>query len=186
MTAVHTDRSSLVKDAIRDSARRLFTAQGFEATGVRDIAADAGVNPAIVIRHFGSKERLFVMSIDAPAKWRALLEGPLETLGERVTRALLRGQHNGLPIWGAMVRASGRPDIHDHLKRSVVALFAEPLVERLAGPDAELRAHLFAAQLVGIMSALVVYDDEFVMHAPVESVVAHYGRSLQLTLTPSG
>jgi hypothetical protein len=113
-----------------------------------------------------------------------MLEGPLETLGERATRALLRNQRNGLPIWGAMVRASGRADIHEHLKRSVVALFAETLVDRLDGPDAELRAHLFAAQLVGIMSALVVYDDEFVISASVESVVTYYGRSLQLTVTP--
>jgi hypothetical protein len=34
------------------------------------------------------------------------------------------------------------------------------------------------------MSALVVYDDEFVISASVESVVTYYGRSLQLTVTP--
>lgn len=43
---------------IRDTAVRLFGARGFERTSVREIAAEAGVSPALVIHHFGSKEAL--------------------------------------------------------------------------------------------------------------------------------
>ncbi|WP_218926037.1 TetR/AcrR family transcriptional regulator [Xylanimonas oleitrophica] len=42
---------------IRDAAVARFAAEGFGAP-VRAVAADAGVSPALVIHHFGSKERL--------------------------------------------------------------------------------------------------------------------------------
>lgn len=42
---------------IRDAAVRLFGAQGFQV-GVRAIAAAAGVSPALVLHHFGSKDGL--------------------------------------------------------------------------------------------------------------------------------
>ena len=43
---------------IRDAAIARFGAQGFARASVRQIAADAGVSPALVIHHFGSKEAL--------------------------------------------------------------------------------------------------------------------------------
>ncbi len=43
---------------IRDAAVRRFGAEGFARTSVREIAADAGVSPALVIHHFGSKQGL--------------------------------------------------------------------------------------------------------------------------------
>lgn len=43
---------------IRDAAVRLFGTRGYERTSVREIAAEAGVSPALVIHHFGSKDAL--------------------------------------------------------------------------------------------------------------------------------
>ena len=43
---------------IRDSAIVYFGRHGFQSATVRAIAADAGVSPALVIHHFGSKEAL--------------------------------------------------------------------------------------------------------------------------------
>jgi AcrR family transcriptional regulator len=50
------DRTS--RAIIRDTALRLFANQGAEGVTVRQIAAAARVSPALVIRHFGSKEGL--------------------------------------------------------------------------------------------------------------------------------
>lgn len=177
------DRSAATKQAIRDSARKLFTRDGFDTTGIRDIAADADVNPAIVIRHFGSKERLFIESIDTVAAWKKLLDGPIDDLGERVVRGIAAGRRKGLDVFGAFMRASGRPDIRTRLRESTISFFAEPLVAKLDSPDAELRAHLFTAQLIGLMTALAVYDDEYLINASVDDIAKRYGQSLQLTLT---
>jgi AcrR family transcriptional regulator len=43
---------------IRDVALERFGRDGFAGTGVRAIATDAGVSPALVLHHFGSKEGL--------------------------------------------------------------------------------------------------------------------------------
>lgn len=43
---------------IRDSALLLFGRDGYRATSVRDVAADAGVSAGLVIHHFGSKDAL--------------------------------------------------------------------------------------------------------------------------------
>lgn len=177
------DRSADVKDKIRSAAKRLFTADGFDATGIRDIAAEAGVNPAIVIRHFGSKERLFVETIDANSSWSSALEGPLDEIGERLVRAVITGRRNGLQVFGSVVRASGRADVRAHLQSSLAQQFVGPLAARFAGDDAELRAHLFAAQATGLMFALSVYDDEYLISASADGIVEHYGASLQRLAT---
>ncbi|WP_406054478.1 TetR family transcriptional regulator [Kribbella sp. NBC_00889] len=43
---------------IRDRALELFAARGADAVSVRDIAAAAGVSHALVLHHYGSKQRL--------------------------------------------------------------------------------------------------------------------------------
>ena len=182
-TAARPDRSAAVKDKIRAAARHRFAQNGFDATGIRQIAAEAGVNPALVIRHFGSKERLFVETIDANATWANLLGGPLDDLGRRAVRIVLAERTNGLRNFGGIVRASGRADIHESLQHSIATRLAGPLVEVFEGPDARLRAHLFAAQLVGLMVALTVYDDSYLLTAPDEAIIEHYGKSLQRTVT---
>ncbi|MCZ2816331.1 TetR/AcrR family transcriptional regulator [Modestobacter sp. VKM Ac-2984] len=178
------DRSAAVKARIRGSARERFNRDGFEATGIRDIAADAGVNPALVIRHFRSKEHLFIETVGADASWGDVLDGPLDQIGARAVRAILDGHRHGHRAFGAIVRASGRPDIHATLKNSITRQLSEPLEAALPGPDAALRAHLFCAQFIGLMVALSVYDDEYLQTAPAESIIARYGEALQRTLAP--
>ncbi|MBK9605143.1 MAG: TetR family transcriptional regulator [Betaproteobacteria bacterium] len=52
-------KTSVTKEKILDAAEGLFMEHGFEATGLRQITAEAGVNLAAVNYHFGSKEELF-------------------------------------------------------------------------------------------------------------------------------
>src|SRR6186997_3167761 len=51
--------STATKPRILDAAEALFMEHGFEATSLRQITTDAGVNLAAVNYHFGSKEELF-------------------------------------------------------------------------------------------------------------------------------
>ncbi|AEG43020.1 TetR/AcrR family transcriptional regulator [Isoptericola variabilis] len=55
---------------IRDAAVLRFARSGFDAT-VRDIAADAGVSPALVIHHFGSKAKLHAVCDEHVLAWIA-------------------------------------------------------------------------------------------------------------------
>ena len=54
-----TARSQAARDAILTAARRAFATHGFERTTVRGVAADAGVDPSMVIRYYTNKDGLF-------------------------------------------------------------------------------------------------------------------------------
>jgi len=47
------------KKQLLEIAMRLFSEQGFEGTSTREIAEAAGVNEALIFRHFRTKEELF-------------------------------------------------------------------------------------------------------------------------------
>ena len=47
------------KAAILAAARERFGTAGFQAATIRAIAADAGIDPSMVMRYFGSKDQLF-------------------------------------------------------------------------------------------------------------------------------
>ena len=57
------------KEIIIQSAIELFSAQGFEGTSVREIAADADVNVAMINYYFGSKEKLFESVVEYRASF---------------------------------------------------------------------------------------------------------------------
>jgi len=60
-STVHTPQSAgdlTTKARIRDAALARFPAEGFAATTIRSIAADAGVSAGLVVHHFGSKDGL--------------------------------------------------------------------------------------------------------------------------------
>ena len=57
------------KETIIESALQLFSTKGFEGTSVREIAADAGVNVAMINYYFGSKEKLFESVVEYRASF---------------------------------------------------------------------------------------------------------------------
>lgn len=58
------DRSVQTRQRILDEALRLFAARGFEAVGIRDVAAAAGVNHGLIKYHFGDKDRLWREAVE--------------------------------------------------------------------------------------------------------------------------
>jgi AcrR family transcriptional regulator len=54
------------REAILDAARARFAAHGYDGATIRRIAADAGVDPALVHHFFGTKERLFAAAVRLP------------------------------------------------------------------------------------------------------------------------
>jgi AcrR family transcriptional regulator len=58
------------KEALLKSARRLFAKQGYDATSIKEIVDDAGVNISLVSYHFGGKEGLYKACISELALQR--------------------------------------------------------------------------------------------------------------------
>jgi len=53
------DTASPTRDQILDAAERLFGRQGFDPTTIKEIGAEAKLNPALLYYYFGSKEELY-------------------------------------------------------------------------------------------------------------------------------
>jgi len=170
--------------AIRDAAVQLFAEQGYAATSVRDIAGSAGVDPALVIRHFGSKEGLFLDTMRL--EFGDLdLDGPLETLGERLIRSLLDADDHVRGVYLALIRASDAGEISSSLRAAHEEGFVAPLAARLTGEDAALRARLAAALVGGLFYALWVVRDDALLATPHDELAHRYGSVMQGLLTPS-
>jgi AcrR family transcriptional regulator len=76
--------------AILTAARQEFATKGFQGATLRSIAAVAGVDVALLSHYFGNKDGLFAATLELPPgmsrAFAAVLTGPPEGLGERVTR----------------------------------------------------------------------------------------------------
>ena len=78
MTEQATERPVGTREAILDSAERLFAERGFAGTSVRDIVRDSDSSPPSLYHFFGSKENLLVELVtDRYDRYCAALEGAL-------------------------------------------------------------------------------------------------------------
>jgi len=172
------------RDRIREAARRLFPEHGYTGTSVRDIATAAGVDPALVIRYFGSKEGLFLEAMELEFELAPVLDGPLDTLGPRLVRAVLSGADEIRSVYLALLRASEAGDVTSKLRRAHEEDFVGPLRERLDGADADLRARMIAALVGGLLYSAWVVGDEVLVGRDVDDVATRFGALVQELLTP--
>jgi AcrR family transcriptional regulator len=186
-----TEAAPATRDRILDAAREEFSERGYEKTSVRGIAKAAGVDSALVHHYFGTKEQVFEAAIEgafapALAAPTAVEDGPLDTVGERLTRFLLGIWEN--PTTRTPLLAIVRSAVNNESAAAVFRrLVAAQLLRRIAGrldlPDAELRAELAAAQLVGVAMLRYVIKVEPLASADVERIVERVAPVVQGHLT---
>ncbi|WP_030679800.1 TetR/AcrR family transcriptional regulator [Streptomyces sp. NRRL B-1347] len=186
-----TERGPATREVILEAARDQFSAHGYEKTSVRAIAKAAGVDSALVHHYFGTKEQLFAAAIEvsfAPALQApaAIEDGPLDSVGERLTRFVLGVWEN--PATRTPLLAIVRSAVNHETAAAVFRrLVTTQLLSRVAGtldlPDADLRAELAAAQLVGIAMLRYVIQVEPLASADMEDLVARVAPVVQGHLT---
>uniref|UniRef100_UPI003F499244 TetR/AcrR family transcriptional regulator n=1 Tax=Nonomuraea sp. CA-252377 TaxID=3240003 RepID=UPI003F499244 len=181
---------STTRGEIVAAAAVSFSRVGFEATSVRGVAADAGVDPALVRRFFGGKEQLFgavMVSVFRPEEAVAgLLRGPRGRLGERLAGYVLDvvGEVEAPgPLLG-LIRSAATSERAAALAREFLAKEMLGKLTRSLGVDhPELRAGLAASQLVGFVIARYVVRVDALVAAGREELVAWLAPALQRYLT---
>jgi AcrR family transcriptional regulator len=147
---------------------------------VRAIAAAADVDPALVIRHFGSKEQLFLRAVAVDDFLLGVTSGPLRGMGKRLVTTLLSDtQDPTFNIYRAMMRASDSERVRSELVGVIQRTFVEPLAPRLGGPDPVLRARLIAAQIAGLIDAIAILADPIVVDADRDRLAEVFGAAIQ-------
>jgi AcrR family transcriptional regulator len=126
------------RTAILNAARTFFSARGFANTGVRDVAELAGVNPALIIRYFGSKEGLFRAALER-ADISVILRGDRRRFGADFTAAVFDNQGNADLLAMIMLSASD-PAAHAASVEFLQTKLIAPLAKWLGPPDAKGRA----------------------------------------------
>ena len=166
------------------AGRRQFSRAGYGQVGVREIAAEAGVNAALINRYFGSKMGLFTEVVGDSFTIGDLLVGDRGTLGERLAGYLLRPRRQGFDPTLVLLHSAPHPDAGGVLRAALAEQVATPLAVWLGGPDARERAGLMVAALFGftltrdVIGASVLGGDEAVL-------AGHLGDVLQLLIDVS-
>jgi len=180
------------RQAILDAARARFAADGFAATTIRRVAADAGVNPSLVMQFFTSKEELFaaVMSISPKSLERisTVFDGPDEHLGERVVRAHLEvwegAPEDSEPLMAMLRGAIGNEQAGSQLREFIQARLLDAMgAEGGNAPDAALRAGLASSMLVGIVVGRRLVGVPILAEADTETLVSLVAPAIQSVLT---
>lgn len=145
-------RSDATKAAILAAAREHFARSGYQAATIRAIAAAADIDPAMVIRYFGNKERLFAAAAEFDLRLPDLSRLPRAEVGARVVEHFLDRWENDDTLM-ALIRTAVT---NEAARERVLTLFATqvaPVVAELSGaarPVAAARAGLIASQMLGV------------------------------------
>lgn len=135
---------------ILEAAEIAFTRSGYAGANIRDIAAEADVNVALVIRYFGSKEDLFVAAVSDAFDLQAALAGvPREDLGS-VMAELLFGPQGEPDLMAMTLRSAFEPILAARLQALVTGRMLEPLAALIGGAEAEQRAAAVLAMVTGV------------------------------------
>lgn len=142
--------AAATRAALLDAAARLFAERGFDRTTVRDIAGLAGVSQALLFRYFGSKDALFATVL--ASRGRELIEeSPAEQLLHRMLLRLTERtpRREDHPLYAAL-RSAHHDTAAAVINQQLGEDFARVLRSLTDAPDAELRADLVLAWVVGI------------------------------------
>lgn len=177
------------REKILAAARSHFGKVGYEGGTVRGIAAAAGVDPALVLHYFGSKEGVFRAAMDFPidpAEFIPRLLAPgLDGLGERLTRFFLDTWDSpaGQPLLGLIRSVVGNENaaamMREFISREVLARLAKALEVDLP----QLRASLAASSLIGLAIVRYVVKLEPLASTPSDQVAKWVGPAVQRYLT---
>lgn len=159
--------------AILDAARELFAELGFERATIRGVAARAGVDPALVMQHFGSKESLFVASARWPVDRKRIAEAELGDLPYAALEELFTTFEDPAARDAALALLRNcltHEAARDVVRDEIICQTQASVAATIGGPDAELRAALLGATVVGTVLSRYVLQIPALAEASAEDL----------------
>lgn len=177
------------KETILATALEMFADRGYDATSVRAIATQAGVDPGLIRHYFGSKEQLFTTAVvdrsELGTQITEALLGPEDSLGERLVRTYFELWES--PETGPVLQTLFRSAV---TSEDLVPLFIETMVARLRDGDIPPgtterldRIALIAPQILGVAVSRYVLRILAVVEFSVNELVARLAPEVQRGLT---
>lgn len=184
MTKTHPkiSKSEKTRHAILEAAQKLFYEKGYDGASVRQIAKEVPIDPAMIMRYFGSKDGLFSAAVVIDLKLPDPNSIPREKAGEGLVRHFLNfweGDRSaiGLPI--LLRSAVSNQDASDKI-HAVFAKQVAPTVAGLTGADdADTRAGLIVSQLFGLALCRYILKLPPVVDMTEDEIIARIGHVVQ-------
>jgi AcrR family transcriptional regulator len=148
--------------AILEAAKTQFARAGYDRAGLRDIAAEAGADVALIKRYFGSKEGLFTAALKASLNPDRVLGWDRRTFARDVATMMAGGAHaneeraHGFQF---LLRAATSPTTAPLLSLAVQERFLAPIRVWLGGADAQARARVLAGAFIGFLVERLIRDE---------------------------
>jgi AcrR family transcriptional regulator len=178
------------REAILAAGRAAFAEAGYDRATLRNIAARAGVDPALVLHYFRSKEGLFGAALELPVRpseviGRGLAAGR-EQLGATIVRAFLEAwepTEQRVQLIAMLRSATTNETAMAMIRESLTREVFGPITQQLGLPDAQLRATLVGSQFVGLALLRYIGRLEPLASASIDELVAAIGPTVQRYLT---
>jgi AcrR family transcriptional regulator len=179
------------RETILQTAQKAFAANGFTGATIRGIAAEAGVDPALVHHYFGTKENLLLATVQVPVNPREVVDtvtsGPVETLGTRLAGMVLSvwASPAGTALAAALRSAIDDPAIARTIREFLLSQVIRRVLRHVGCPAQELdiRAALLASQMIGVIMGRHILKLEPLASQPIQALVPQVGATLQRYLT---
>lgn len=171
-------KADRTKAVILAAARDRFAESGYEAATIRAIAADANIDPSMVMRYYGNKEQLFAAAAEFDLRFPDLSEVPASELGTTmVTHFLTRWEDDD-----ALVVLLRSATTNAEAAQRMADIFAGqllPAIAKLVPDDAPRRAGLIATQVLGMALCRFILRIPPVAAMSRSELIAWLGPTLQ-------
>lgn len=161
------EQGAVTRANILAAARQRFAADGYERATIRAIAAEADIDPSLVMRYYGNKQGLFVAAAALDLRLPDLTQVPREEAGAVLVRHFLELWEKE-DTWCALLRAAASNcDAADRM-RTVAVEQAVAMVAKVCDDEriALQRANLVSSQLIGFAYC------RFVLQLPALTVMS--------------
>jgi AcrR family transcriptional regulator len=175
---------------ILEVARRRFLQGGYQAVTLRSVAAEAGVDIALISYYFGAKrglisEALALSANPADVLDRAAAEADPATFPQRALRGLLalwEEPESGAPLRALVAGAAHDAALASLVKEMVEREMIDKVATRIGGAEARKRAAAFCGQIAGLIVTRYILRLEPVCSLTHDEIVRLYTPPLHLAL----
>lgn len=193
--------SGQARAAILAAARTLFVDSEFSAVSMRAIAREAGVDTGLVRYYFGTKQDLYNEAMALPSGPHLIIarvcDGcDADHLGETLIRAFVQAwdghvgeftERGSATLQGVVQAMVTQPEAFEQVNELYQNALIDPIVavldDRFDHAEAELRATIGLARLLGLFTTRYIVGLDALAQLPGEELVAREGPCLQQVLT---
>ncbi len=151
--------------AILEAGKAQFARLGYDRTVMRDVAAEAGVDVALINRYFGGKEGLFTAALKASFHPDRILAWDRRTFASEIATMMADGAHvdeERAHSFQFLLRAATSPTTAPLLNVAIQERFLGPIRDWLGGEEAPARARVLAATFIGFLVERLIRDKALV------------------------